>query len=536
VTRPHDFQSCTFSRSVTSPSGSKTSFALPSAKPAASVPRVSPPAETDVAIVGAGFGGLGMAIRLKQAGRDDFVVLERAGDIGGTWSANTYPGCQCDIPSNLYSFSFARKSDWTTAYPLRDQILDYLHDCARLFDVLPHMRLECELLDARWDAEQSRWDLETAAGRLSARVLVAAPGLLSEPCVPDLPGLERFEGTTFHTARWNHDHDLTGKRVAVLGTGASAVQVVPSIRERVGRLYVFQRTPPWVIPHLDHPVGPRLQRLYEKAPALQRAVRATVWTLHELVVPGMARHPRLLMGHELLARANMWRAVRDPELRRRLTPDYAIGCKRILLSSEWYPAITSPDVELVTSGIREVRERSVIDGDGVEHELDTIVFATGFVPSDPPIARRLRGREGRTLSETWRGSPQAYLGSTVAGFPNLFLFYGPNTNLGHSSIVYMLESQMTYVLSALHAMDQWGAVCAEVRLEVQDAFNAEMQERLQGSVWNSGCSSWYLDRNGRNSIQWPGFTFEFRRRPRRFEPGEYRLAPAAVPAAEPVLG
>jgi cation diffusion facilitator CzcD-associated flavoprotein CzcO len=501
------------------------------------VARVPLPAETDVAIVGAGFGGLGTAIRLKQAGRDDFVVLERAADVGGTWWANTYPGCQCDIPSNLYSFSFARKSDWTTAYPMREQIHDYLRDCARRFGVLPHTRFECELLDATWDPERSRWEIETSTGRISARVLVAAPGLLSEPCVPDLPGLDRFEGTTFHTSNWNHDHDLTGRRVAVLGTGATAVQVVPSIREQVDRLFVFQRTPPWVIPHLDHPVGPRLQRLYERTPALQRLVRASIWGLHELLVPGMTRDPRLLKGHELLARANMRRSISDPELRRRLTPDYAIGCKRILLSNDWYPSITSPNVELVTSGIHEVREGSVVDGDGVEHELDTIVFATGFVPSDPPIARRLRGREGRPLSETWRGSPQAYLGTTVSGFPNLFLLYGPNTNLGHSSAVYMLESQMAYVMGALDAMDEHGAACAEVRPDVQDAFNAEMQERLRGSVWNSGCSSWYLDRHGRNSIQWPGFTFEFRRRTRRFDAGSYRLAPdvgAAEP--EPALG
>jgi cation diffusion facilitator CzcD-associated flavoprotein CzcO len=299
------------------------------------VAAVQPPAETDVAIVGAGFGGLGMAIQLKRAGRDDFVVLERAADVGGTWWANTYPGCQCDIPSNLYSFSFARKSDWTTAYPMRDQILEYLHDCARRFGVQPHIELECELLDAAWDPDRGRWDIETSSGRFSARVLVAAPGLLSEPCVPDLPGLDRFGGTTFHTANWNHDHDLTGRRVAVLGTGASAVQVVPSIRDQVIRLFVFQRTPPWVIPHLDHPVGPRLRRLYRRAPALQRLVRGTVWSLHELLVPGMTRDPRLLKGHELLARMNMRRSIRDPALRRRLTPDYAIGCKRVLLSSDW---------------------------------------------------------------------------------------------------------------------------------------------------------------------------------------------------------
>ena len=481
------------------------------------------PADTDVAIVGAGFGGLGTAISLKRAGRNDFVVLERAGGVGGTWYANTYPGCQCDIPSNLYSFSFARKTDWTSAYPMQDQILEYLRDCVRRFDVDSHIHCNCELLDASWNAERGRWEIETSAGPLSARLLVAAPGLLSEPCVPDFPGLEGFQGTTFHTAGWNHDHDLAGERVAVFGTGASAIQVVPRIRERTRRLFVFQRTPPWVIPHFDHPVGPRLQRLYGRLPGLQLLARAGIYGLHELLVPGMVRDQRLLRGHELLAKAHLRRGVRDRELRRRLTPGYAIGCKRILLSSDWYPAINAPDVEVITSGVREVRERSVVDGEGVEHELDTILFATGFSPADPPIAQRLRGPEGGTLSEAWRGSPEAYLGTTVSGFPNLFLLYGPNTNLGHSSIVYMLESQVAYVMSALRQMDERGVAAVEVRAGVQDAFNAELQERLQASVWNGGCSSWYLDRNGRNSIQWPGFTFEFRRRTRHFEADDYRL-------------
>jgi cation diffusion facilitator CzcD-associated flavoprotein CzcO len=484
---------------------------------------VTLPADTDVAIIGAGFGGLGMAISLKRAGRSDFVVIERAGGVGGTWYANTYPGCQCDIPSNLYSFSFAPRTDWTTAYPMQDQILEYLRDCVRRFGLGSHIHCDCELLEASWNTERGRWEIETSAGRLSARVLVAAPGLLSEPCVPDFPGLERFQGTAFHTAAWNHDHDLAGERVVVFGTGASAIQVVPRIRERTGRLVVFQRTPPWVIPHVDHPVGPRLQRLYGRMPALQRLVRAGIYGLHELLVPGMVRDQRLLRGHELLAKANLRRGVRDPELRRRLTPDYAIGCKRILLSSDWYPAISAPDVEIVTAGVREVRESSVVDGDGAEHAVDTILFATGFSPADPPLARRLRGLEGSTLSETWRGSPQAYLGTTVSGFPNLFLFYGPNTNLGHSSIVYMLESQVAYVMSALRQMDERGLAAVDVRPGAQDAFNAELQERLRGSVWNGGCSSWYLDRNGRNSIQWPGFTFEFRRRTRRFDADDYRL-------------
>jgi cation diffusion facilitator CzcD-associated flavoprotein CzcO len=491
---------------------------------------VTLPSETGVAIVGAGFGGLGMAIRLKRARRDDFVVLERAEDVGGTWWANTYPGCQCDVPSNLYSFSFARKTDWNRAYPMQDQILEYLRDCARDFGVLPHTHFNTELLDAAWDERTQRWEIETSRGHLSARMLVAAPGLLSEPVLPALPGLEHFEGTTFHTAKWNHDHDLSGRRVAVLGTGATAIQVVPRIRERVGRLFVFQRTPPWVIPHSDRPVGPRLHRLYERFPALQRLSRAAIYGVRELLVLGMAKQPRLLKGHQKLAAAHMRRHIHDPELRRKLTPRYSFGCKRILLSNDWYPALAAPNVEVVTAGIAEVRDRSLVDGDGMEHELDTIIFATGFSPSDPPIARRLRGREGRTLSETWRGSPQAYLGTTVAGFPNLFLFYGPNTNLGHTSIVYMLESQMAYVMHALRVMEALGAGAVEVRREVQDAYNAELQERLARSVWNTGgCGSWYLDRNGRNSIQWPGFTFEFRRRTSSFEAGDYVVAPLSEP-------
>jgi cation diffusion facilitator CzcD-associated flavoprotein CzcO len=486
------------------------------------------PAETDVAIVGAGFGGLGMAISLQRGGRPDFVLLERAPDVGGTWRANTYPGCQCDVPSNLYSFSFARKWDWDRAYPMQDQILDYLRDCARRYGVLSRTHLETEMLDAAWDGERQRWDVETSGGRLSARVLVAAPGLLSEPCVPALPGLERFAGTTFHTAGWNHEHDLRGRRVGIFGTGATAIQVVPRIREQVEKLVVFQRTPPWVIPHSDRPVGERLQRLYRRVPGLQTAARAQVYGMRELLVLGMALQPRLLKGHELLVKARIRRHFSDPDVRRRLTPSYALGCKRILLSNDWYPSLAAPNVELVTAGVDEVNQHSVTDRAGTEHQLDTLIFATGFTPSDPPIARRLRGADGRTLSERWQGSPQAYLGTTVAGFPNLFVLYGPNTNLGHTSIVYMLESQMRYVLGALEAMDARGAGAVEVRAQAQDAYNAELQQRLERSVWNTGgCGSWYFDRNGRNSIQWPGFTFEYRRRTRRFEAADYALSARA---------
>ena len=490
-------------------------------------------AEADIAIVGAGFGGLGAAIRLKQEGIHDFVVLERAADIGGTWFANSYPGCQCDVPSSLYCFSFAPKADWTHRYAEQPEILDYLRDCARRFGIYRHLRLKCELLGAAWVASDGRWLLETGDGELRARVLIAAPGLLSEPTLPRIPGLERFRGHVFHSAAWDHEHDLSGERVALLGTGATAVQIAPRIRPQVERLHVFQRTPPWVLPHPDRRISPRLQRAYRAVPGLQRLARAGVYVLLEAVALGMAYEPRLLKGVELVARAHLRRQVADPGLRRRLTPDYAAGCKRLLFSNEWYPTLTAPNAELVTAPIGELTEAGALTTDGIERELDTIICATGFAPTDPPIARRLHGAGDRSLSEVWGGSPQAYLGTTVAGFPNLFLLYGPNLNLGHSSIVYMLEAQIHYVIEALRVMRERGAGIFDVRPEVQQDWNAELQARLGRSIWNTGgCRSWYLDANGRNSVQWPDFTFNFRRRVNRFDPGDYVLQPrpSEVPA------
>jgi cation diffusion facilitator CzcD-associated flavoprotein CzcO len=486
----------------------------------------------EVAIVGAGFGGLGMAIRLKQEGTDDFVLIERGADVGGTWWANSYPGAQCDVPSNLYSFSFAPNPDWTRSYPLRDEIQEYLRDCAERYGVVPHMRLGCELLGATWVAGEQRWQLETSQGPIAARVLVAAPGLLSEPFEPAIPGLERFEGNAFHTARWDHGDDLAGKRVAVIGTGASAVQVVPAIQPRVSRLTLFQRTPPWVAPHMDREVTPRMRAAYRRLPALQRLSRAFIYTLVELLLaPGMTRDTRLLKPAEWIVKLKLRREVPDPGLRRRLTPGFQLGCKRLVFSNAWYPALQEPNVDLVSSGIHEVREHSIVDGDGVEHEIDTLILATGFTPAELPIAERIRGRDGRSLAEVWDGSPQAYLGTTVTGFPNLLFFYGPNLNLGHTSIVYMLESQLAYAIDALRTMGLRGAAEFEVRPEVQAAYNEELQERLAGTVWSTGCSSWYLDRNGRNSVQWPGYTFEYRRRTRRFDAEAYRLAPASSAVA-----
>jgi cation diffusion facilitator CzcD-associated flavoprotein CzcO len=496
------------------------------------VPRVEGTHVHEVAIVGAGFGGLGMAIRLKQRGTDDFVVIERGEDVGGTWWANSYPGCQCDIPSNLYSFSFAPNPHWDRAYPMRDQIFEYLRGCADRFGIRPHVRVNTELLDARWVAKEQRWELETSSGPLSARVFVPAPGLLSEPFIPALPGIERFRGSIFHTAEWDHSDDLAGKRVALVGAGASAVQVLPEIQPVVGRLHLFQRTPPWVIPHPDHAVAHTMRELYRRVPALQKLSRAGIYALREAMALAMTGDRRWSKLMELNARLHLRRQVPDPELRARLTPSYEIFCKRIILSDRWYPAIQEPNVELVSSGIHELTETGIVDGEGREREIDTLILGTGFRPAELPIAERIRGRDGASLAEVWNGSPEAYLGTTVAGFPNMLFLYGPNLNLAHSSVIHMLESQIAYALDALDTLRRTGATEFEVRSEAQAAYNEDIQKKLAQTVWNTGgCASWYFDRNGRNSIQWPGFTFEYRRRTKRFDAEAYRLAPPPAAAA-----
>jgi cation diffusion facilitator CzcD-associated flavoprotein CzcO len=491
-------------------------------------------ADHRIGILGAGFSGIGMAIRLRQAGIEDFVVLERSDDVGGTWNDNTYPGCQCDIPSHLYSFSFALNPEWTRTYPLQQEIWAYLRRCVERFGVRDHIRLGTELTGADWDEEAGLWRLETSRGPLSVEVLVAAPGALSQPSLPAIAGLESFRGRSFHSAQWDHDHDLTGRRVAVVGTGASAIQVVPRIQPLAESVEVFQRTPPWVMPHRDRPISRIERRIYRRFPQLQRLVRAWVYWSRELLVPGFVHYPGLLKGPERMARRHLEKQVPDPELRARLTPTYRIGCKRIVPSNEWYPALTKPNVQVVTEPIRELSPNGIVTADGTEHELDTVVFATGFQVTDIPLARLVRGRDGLLLSELWDGSPQAYMGASVAGFPNFMLLVGPNTGLGHNSLVFMIEAQIAYVLGALRAMEERAATRLEVKAEAQRAFNAKLQRRMQGTVWKTGgCASWYLDAHGKNTTLWPGSTWRFWQRARRFDPQSYRFsAPAGVAAGE----
>ena len=484
-----------------------------------------------VAVIGSGFGGIGTAIRLMQEGIDDFVLLERAENVGGTWRDNTYPGCECDVQSHLYSFSFAPNPGWTRSFSPQPEIQAYLERCARDYGVLPHVRFGHEVLGAAWDAGAALWRIDTSRGPFTARVLVMASGALSDPLIPHLPGLGTFQGRAFHSARWDHAFDLAGKRVAVVGTGASAIQFVPAIQPIVQQLYLFQRTPPWIIPRQQRVLGPRKHRLYRRFPALQRAVRGAIYLSREAFVLGF-RRPGVMRLAEAVARRHLEKSIADPALRAKLTPSWRIGCKRILLSNDYLPALAQPNVEVVTEGIAEVRARSVVSADGVEREVDAIVFGTGFVPTDPPLAPHVRGRGGRSLAEAWAGSPRAHVGTTVAGFPNLFMLMGPNTGTGHTSVVYVIEAQIEHLLAALRHLDATGAAALEPREEAQEAFVAALDRRMEGTVWTSGgCNSWYLDRTGRNSALWPDFTWRFRRRVARLDPAEYvTVDPAPVPA------
>ncbi len=487
-----------------------------------------------VVIVGSGFSGIGMVTRLKESGIDDLVVLERAEDVGGAWQANTYPGCTCDVPSHLYSFSFVPNPDWSSTYAPQAEIQEYLRTCADRLDVRRHVRFGVALERADWREEEQHWELGTSAGTLTADVVVSAMGPLTEPKLPDVPGLGSFEGAVMHSARWDHDIELHGKRVASIGTGASAVQYVPEIVDDVDHLVVFQRTAPWIMPHGKRPISDAERRLYRRVPAAQRLVRAGVYLGRELLVLGFAKQPRLMGQIARLANAHRDKQVPDPELRRAVTPDYTLGCKRLMPSNRWYRALAKPNVELVTSGLREIRPRSVVDDAGVEREVDAIIFGTGFRVTDIPASEHVRGRDGVLLSEHWNGGPRAYLGTAIPGFPNFFMLLGPNTGLGHSSMVYMIEAQVEHVRAAIAVMDTAGAATIEVRPEAHDAFNSDVDARMRGTVWDiGGCSSFYIDQTGRNATLWPDWTWRFRRLATRFDVDAYRLSahtPAGVTA------
>ncbi|MFD7457534.1 MULTISPECIES: flavin-containing monooxygenase [unclassified Streptomyces] len=489
-----------------------------------------------VAVVGSGFGGLGAAVRLRREGITDFVVLERAGSVGGTWRDNSYPGCACDVPSHLYSFSFAPNPDWPRTFSGQQHIRAYLEHVADVFRLRPHLRFNAEVKMMTWDAQKLRWEIETSSGRLSADIVVSATGPLSDPKIPEIPGLDSFPGKVFHSARWDHDYDLRGKRVAMVGTGASAIQIVPAIQPRVGRLTLFQRTPPWVMPRMDRAISGAERWLHRQLPFTTQARRGLLWGIRELQVQAFTKHPGELGFVEQLAKRNMARAIKDPALRAKLTPDYRIGCKRILLSSEYYPALARPNVDVFASGLEEVRGSTLVAADGSEAEVDAIIFGTGFHVTDMPIADRVVGAEGKTLAEVWKGGMEALRGASAAGFPNWMTIIGPNTGLGNSSMILMIESQLNYMADFVRQLDVLGGRAAlDARPSAVNAWNRRVQERMKRTVWNTGgCTSWYLDANGRNTTIWPGTTSEFRRATRRVDLMEYEVlrAPAKGAASE----
>jgi cation diffusion facilitator CzcD-associated flavoprotein CzcO len=489
--------------------------------------------EVRLAIIGGGCSGIAMAAQLRAQGIDDFVILERAADLGGTWRDNSYPGCACDVQSSLYSFSFAPNPEWTRTFSPQAEIWAYLRRVVAQLDLHRHFAFNQNVHAARWDEQEARWFISTSAGEWRATALVLASGALSDPIAPALDGLAEFRGRVFHSAHWDHTYVLENARVAVIGTGASAIQFVPRIQPQVAQLHLFQRSAPWVLPRHDRAVPEWRKRMYRSVPATQRAARAALYALRELIFLPF-RHTQLVGLAESVARWHLASQVKDASLRLRLTPAYRLGCKRVLVSDDYYPAVAQPNVTLVTQAIARVNATGIETIDGAQHHVDAIIFGTGFRPTDPPLAPYIAGRDGLTLADAWQGSPSAYRGTTVAGFPNFFVLLGPNTGLGHSSILLMVEAQTRHVSQVLAAMEQRGASTVEPTSEAQRTFETWITGNLAGTVWNTGgCRSWYLDANGRNSTLWPFGIGRFRRMMSRLDERDYRFTSAYASPSSP---
>ena len=493
----------------------KTAARKPASKPAS------------VLIVGAGFAGLGMAIRLKKAGIEDFVILERGEDVGGTWRDNTYPGAACDIPSNLYSFSFAPNPNWSRSYSGGAEILDYIHYLVSAFGLREHIRFQHNVTALDFDTRRGLWTAELEGREpLRARAAVMAQGPLSNASFPDIEGVEDFQGKKIHSARWDHDYDFTGKRVAVIGTGASAVQIVPELVEKVDRLRVFQRTPAWVIPRPDFRTPDWNKTLFRALPASQKAVREALFWTHETMAMAVIWNSPLTRLAERLARRHLRRQVKDDWMRRQLTPDFRIGCKRVLVSNDYYPALQKDNAQLITWPIAKLSENGIRTADGVEHELDCVVFATGFDVPKSGTPFPVRGRAGRELGEEWARGAQAYKSINVAGYPNLFFLFGPNSGPGHNSALVYMEAQLDYALRGVQRLLDDNLKLMDVKPAVQARHNKQLQKRLARTNWNSGCKSWYLTEDGFNATMFPGFATQYQRQMAQFEERDYQLVPA----------
>jgi cation diffusion facilitator CzcD-associated flavoprotein CzcO len=486
--------------------------------------RTSPDVTVDVLIVGAGFSGLCMAIKLRKERRESFLIIEKGDDIGGTWNENRYPGCACDVPSHLYCFSFDLNPEWNRMYAGQMEIWEYLKSCANRYGLLPHIRLKTRLRGATWDEAKGVWHVLAGEGMtIDARVLISGIGALHVPSYPELPGIARFAGPSFHSATWAQDVKLEGKNIAVIGTGASAIQFVPQIAPLAGKLYLFQRTPAWIVPKPDPSIGEKWKRRFRRIPGVMWTFRKFLFWQHEIRVLAFLGNRWMRNSLETIARDHLKAQVKNPKLRAALAPSYALGCKRVLFSNDFYPTLEKPNVELVTDRIVEVRERSIVTQDGTERPVDVLIHGTGFRVTEPMIGIQLVGRGGVEIHDAWRERMSAFLGVTVSGFPNFFILLGPNTGLGHNSVVLMIEAQVHYVMSCLRLMRRRGRKVMHLRPDSQERFVNQIVQRLSRTVWQTGgCRSWYQDRKtGENTTLWPGSVVDYMRRTRSAAAKDY---------------
>ena len=477
-----------------------------------------------ILIIGCGFGGIALAIALKRAGVTNFTILERASDVGGVWRDNSYPGAACDVVSRLYSFSYDQDYEWSTAFAPRDEIFAYIQRCVARHGIRQYVRFDCEVTRAAFDAQRGTWMIETGRGeRFETPILVSAVGLFNNPTIPDLPGRDQFKGVQFHSARWDHGCPLAGKTVAVIGTGASAVQFIPRVAREVAKLYLFQRSPQYVMPKTLFPGTGKWDRWLQQYPRLRGLARLKIFFMFERFIWRRKYRPQLRLAGEAAFRKLLETKIKDPELRRKLTPEYPMGCKRQLVSDEWYEALVRPNVEVVDNPIAQIDADGILTKDGVHRRVDAIIYGTGFTPTAFLTPMRITGLEGRDLNEAWRNGAEAYLGLTVNGFPNFFMMYGPNTN-AITSIIYMLECQSRYIVRAIGLLRRKGARYMNVRADLQRRFNEEAQERLAQTVpARPDCVTYFKDANGRITTQWPGYALEYRIRTHAARAADYEF-------------
>lgn len=482
--------------------------------------------EPSILIIGAGFAGLGAAIRLTQEGFSNVVVLEANEGVGGTWRENTYPGCACDVPSHLYCYSFEPNPNWTRVFSPQPEILAYLEHCADKYDITRRIRFNTRVNEVTYSEADKRWRVGTESGQtFEVDVVLNATGPLNRPKFPAIPGRELFKGDQFHSSRWDHSVDLEGKRIATIGTGASAIQFIPEVVDSAAEVTVFQRTPAWILPRPDRPYSEEEKGKWSDTPLLHRAYRSRLYWILESRAVGFVLQPKLLGWLSRFAKQYLERRVQDEKLREKLTPNYVMGCKRVLFSSKYYRALVKEHVSVETSPIVKIDEKAVYTADGTCHEVDAIIYGTGFKVAEVDNRLTVTGRGGRTLNDVWSQGADTYLGMGIHGFPNYFVMVGPNTGLGHNSIVFMIECQADYIVKCMKLFRR-GQTTFEVKQRAQERFVDGVARRMKRTVWSSGCDSWYLDpESGKNFTLWPGFTFEYWLRTRRVDRRAFETMP-----------